>query len=114
MKTVFHQAISHQLKTLLPAATVSIFIAITANTAIAEQVRIPIGEQSDVANVAKPAHGRTKAQVVSDFGEPSSKRGPVGDPAIYFWEYDAFTVYFEDDRVIHAVSKYKSKTAMKK
>lgn len=90
-------------------------IAVLAcGTTFAEQVRIPIGEQSDAVGIKKPTHGATKADVERQFGSPESRRGPVGDPAIYFWEYSDFTVYFESDRVIHSVSKVKSKTALKK
>jgi len=80
----------------------------------AEQVRIPIGQQSDASGVNKPAHGSTKADVERQFGSPESRRGPVGNPPIYFWEYASFTVYFESNRVIHSVSKIKSRTAVRK
>jgi len=54
----------------------------------AEQVRIPIGQQSDASGVNKPAHGSTKADVERQFGE--------------------------SNRVIHSVSKIKSRTAVRK
>lgn len=75
---------------------------------LAEQVRIPVGEQSDASSIQKPAHGISKAQVEHRFGAPQSRHGPVGNPPITFWEYENFTVYFEHDRVIHSVSKLKS------
>lgn len=56
----------------------------------------------------KPRRGITKAQVESQFGAPSSRNGPNGDPAIYYWEYSNFTVYFENNHVLHTVSKNKS------
>jgi len=34
-----------------------------------------------------------------------SKKAAVGDPPISRWEYADFTVYFEYDRVVHAVLK---------
>lgn len=80
----------------------------------AEVVRVPVGEQADAGSVVKPERGVSSRNVERDFGEPISRHGPVGDPAIYFWEYDQFTVYFEDNHVIHAVSKLKSKTPVKK
>ena len=49
--------------------------------------------------------GTTQAQVESKYGSPVSKKAPVGDPPISRWEYQDFTVYFEHDRVIHAVLK---------
>jgi hypothetical protein len=47
----------------------------------------------------------TAARVESTFGSPVSKKAAVGDPPISSWEYPTMTVYFEYDRVIHAVVK---------
>lgn len=52
-----------------------------------------------------PASGTTQASVEANFGSPIAKKPPVGDPPISSWEYDSFIVYFEYDRVIHAVKK---------
>ena len=54
---------------------------------------------------SRPMRGITQAQVESKYGSPVSKRVPVGDPPISRWEYQNFTVYFEHDRVVHAVLK---------
>lgn len=79
--------------------------------AFAETVNMP-NHQSD--GIAKPKHGTNANAVESKFGSPISKHGPVGDPAIIYWEYDQFTVYFEGEYVIHAVSKLKSGIAVNK
>lgn len=47
----------------------------------------------------------TQASVESKFGAPNSKVAAVGEPPISRWEYQNFVVYFEYDRVIHAVLK---------
>lgn len=52
-----------------------------------------------------PTRGMTMEFVESNFGGPSSKRAPVGDPPITRWEYQTFIVYFEYKRVIHSVAK---------
>ena len=52
---------------------------------------------------SRPVRGTTQAQVESKYGSPVSKKAAVGDPPISRWEYQDFTVYFEYDRVIHAV-----------
>lgn len=83
-------------------------------TSIAEVVRVPLGEQADLGSVVKPARGLSSRAVEAEFGQPVSRHGPVGDPPIYYWEYETFTVYFEDSYVIHAVSKLKSKVPVKK
>ncbi len=53
----------------------------------------------------KPTRGMTQDAVEASFGVPSDTREPVGDPPITRWEYANFVVFFEYDRVIHAVSK---------
>ena len=54
---------------------------------------------------SRPVRGTTQSQVEAKYGSPVSKKAPVGDPPISRWEYPQFTVYFEYDRVIHAVLK---------
>ena len=53
----------------------------------------------------KPSRGMTQARVEADYGQPSSRDAAVGDPPISRWEYADFVVFFEYDRVIHAVTK---------
>ena len=53
----------------------------------------------------KPTRGMTQEAVEASYGAPSEARQPVGDPPITRWEYANFVVFFEYDRVIHAVSK---------
>ena len=52
---------------------------------------------------ARPTRGMTAASVESKFGMPQARVAPVGDPPISRWEYRDFVVFFEYDRVIHAV-----------
>lgn len=58
-----------------------------------------------------PKRGMTKQQVESNYGSPDSKHGPRGTPPIYYWEYAAYTVYFESDYVLHTVVKQPAKAA---
>ncbi|WP_405238937.1 hypothetical protein [Lentisalinibacter orientalis] len=53
----------------------------------------------------RPTRGMTMQKVQSDWGQPKMRRAPVGEPPITRWEYPEFVVYFEHDRVIHAVLK---------
>ena len=57
------------------------------------------------ANDGRPSRGMTQASVESKYGSPSSVKAPVGDPPITRWEYTDFVVFFEYDRVVHAVRK---------
>ena len=54
---------------------------------------------------ARPTRGMTQTSVQSRYGSPVSVRTPVGEPPITRWEYKDFVVFFEHDRVIHAVVK---------
>jgi len=53
----------------------------------------------------RPSRGMTQASVESKYGSPTSVKAPVGEPPITRWEYSEFVVFFEYDRVIHAVVK---------
>lgn len=54
---------------------------------------------------SRPERGMTAARVEQRFGAPDRKVAAVGDPPISRWVYRDFVVYFEYDRVIHAVVK---------
>lgn len=53
--------------------------------------------------IETPRRGEAKSSVKSRFGEPESRRSPVGDPPITRWKYPQFEVVFEHDWVIHSV-----------
>jgi hypothetical protein len=53
----------------------------------------------------KPTRGMTQQSVEANFGAPESARDAVGEPPISRWDYANFVVFFEYDRVIHAVSR---------
>ena len=57
------------------------------------------------ADDGRPTRGMTQASVESKFGAPVAKNAAVGEPPISSWEYQTMVVYFEYDRVIHAVVK---------
>jgi len=54
---------------------------------------------------SRPTRGMTQASVESKYGSPVTVNAPVGDPPITRWEYQDFVVFFEYDKVIHAVVK---------
>ena len=53
--------------------------------------------------VLRPTRGMTMNNVEQKFGQAESSSGPVGDPAITTWTYPTFSVFFEDNIVIHSV-----------
>ncbi|MBM5811579.1 MAG: hypothetical protein FJ191_06390 [Gammaproteobacteria bacterium] len=51
----------------------------------------------------RPQRGITMATVQSRYGQPVTRHPAVGQPPITRWDYPSFAVFFEHDRVIHAV-----------
>ena len=62
-------------------------------------------QSSTFEQAGKPTRGMTQASVEANFGAPMSMGQAVGEPPISRWEYANFVVFFEYDRVIHAVTK---------
>ena len=75
-------------------------------TAQADVVEMP---ESDIAAaVSKPGKGSTMSAVLREFGQPTTKRKPVGggskqQPPITRWDYPGFSVFFENTHVVDAV-----------
>ncbi|HET6656012.1 MAG TPA: hypothetical protein VFH57_07160 [Gammaproteobacteria bacterium] len=58
-------------------------------------------------SVNRPVHGMTMRNVAQIFGTPVKKVPAVGDPPITRWIYADYVVYFENNIVLHTVSKDK-------
>jgi hypothetical protein len=56
------------------------------------------------STIERPAKGATMAKVEARFGAPQTRHPTVGKPPITRWDYAGFSVFFEGDRVIHAVA----------
>jgi len=56
------------------------------------------------SSVQTPKRGSTMTEVEKHFGAPVEKHATVGQPPITRWDYSGFSVFFEQDRVIHAVA----------
>ena len=87
---------------LRTATLIALFLAVFG-TAHAETLKMD-GMSANTGD-SRPTRGMTQNSVQSKFGSPVSVRAPVGDPPITRWVYQDFVVFFEYDRVIHAVSK---------
>jgi hypothetical protein len=81
--------------------TLAALLALTMTAAMADDLQMP---SSDSAAVERPARGLTMDKVEAKFGAPTRRVPAVGEPPITRWEYPGFVVYFERDRVIHAVA----------
>jgi len=95
MRQKTHLRLSASFVSILVAGVISLTIAPSALRA--ENIALPTNSQQ--GSISKPRKGISKNKVQSR---------PNGDPAIYYWEYPEYTVYFEGNIVIHSVSKNKS------
>lgn len=77
----------------------------TAPLVQADRLLIESVEAAEASAEPRPQHGQTMDQVRSRFGDPEREVPAVGNPPISRWEYSGFTVYFEHDRVLRAVSR---------
>ena len=92
------------MKTSLLSALTCLCLFV-ATIGVAEDVKIPVGTQTGSHQIATPTTGLSKAQVKSQYGEAQKENPAKGKPPISSWDYAEFTVYFENDHVIHSVIK---------
>jgi len=78
--------------------------ALWAGVGAAETIVVGDAVQVAPSTVERPARGQTMAAVEAKFGAPQTRHDAVGAPPITRWDYAAFSVYFEKDRVIDAVA----------
>jgi len=102
---------NHFLKTCINTIALTGTVVVSSSL-VADVLDMP--SKNGQAMQERPSRGSTKAQVEQRFGSPTSRHGPTGDPAIYFWEYQSYTVYFENNHVLHTVAKTKSNKVMRK
>ena len=67
-----------------------------------DQLTIP-GHVPSNSKQVMPERGISMDDVLSEFGEPDERFGPVGDPPITEWVYGSFRVYFEYQIVLHTI-----------
>ncbi len=77
-----------------------VLLALAAFTAQAQNLGIP---ESGEAGMQLPQRGLTMDVVEERFGSPTRVLAAVGEPPITRWVYPEFTVYFENEYVIHPV-----------
>lgn len=74
-----------------------------AGAALAETVVVDGKVAVEPSSIARPSRGMRMTGVEKQFGEPATRHPAVGKPPITRWDYPAFSVFFEGDRVIDAV-----------
>lgn len=86
----------------MPILRILLLLALSAATpALAETLSTETGNPA--ARGGNPNRGSTMAAVQGRFGEPTQRHATIGNPPITRWDYPQFSVYFEHDRVLHAV-----------
>ncbi len=80
-------------------------LVVNAGTVLADTLLIDLVEKG--TSVQRPERGSSMEQVLANYGKPEHKSTPVGKPPITRWDYPKFSVYFENDHVIHSVVKRK-------
>ena len=85
-------------------ALVALLCGLVAGGA-AQAETIVIGDQVAVreSSIERPERGITMSAVEARFGAPLKRYPAIGEPPITRWDYPGFSVFFEHDRVIHAV-----------
>jgi hypothetical protein len=89
---------SHRLICFLALATLGASSAIAETLVVDDQVTVR------ESTIDRPARGSTQAAVEAHFGAPQTRHATVGKPPITRWDYAGFSVFFEGNRVIHAVA----------
>jgi hypothetical protein len=74
-----------------------------ASAAFAETIVVNDQVQVRESQIDRPKRGTTMGAVEKQFGAPVTRHPTVGQPPITRWDYNGFAVFFERDRVIHAV-----------
>lgn len=78
--------------------------AAAVSSAVAETLVVDDQVQLRDSSVERPKRGASMSEVESRFGAPTERHATVGQPPITRWDYPGFAVFFEHDRVIHAVA----------
>jgi len=93
----------HRLLVIVPLLIAPVFVAAQDEPDPSE-----IDPSAVVQHLASmPEPGTTMKHVRARLGDPDRIIPPVGDPPITRWVFGQFTVYFENNRVIHSVKHRK-------
>jgi hypothetical protein len=81
------------------------FAVLAASAVHADTLLIDGVDMDRQTSSARPKAGMSMTAVESTYGAPANRRAAIGEPPITRWDYPGFSVYFEHDRVIHAVAR---------
>ena len=91
--------------TLIMASTLAATLLMAPLTH-AQSIKVSVSKQApELQTISRPHNGMDKAQVEQIFGAPQAISNSIGEPPISSWSYQQFTVYFENNTVLHSVLK---------
>ena len=94
---------NYKSRLLSLAAVVLGFVSFSFSQQLAaDTLPIPVAEQGN-QTLPVPKNGLKMQDVEQQYGAPVEKLNPVGEPPITRWIYPEFTVYFENNTVLHSV-----------
>lgn len=87
----------------------AILLFVWASSAVSAQAQQAVEKAafSTTATSFMPVRGLTMNEVIDAYGAPLKRLPAVGTPPIIRWIYPNYTVYFEDQYVIHSVVHHK-------
>lgn len=87
-------------------------LMLTAPAAQGDTLLLDGIEMDRQTSAQRPRPGMSMTQVESSYGAPAQRHAAVGgssveQPPITRWDYPSFSVYFEHERVVHAVARHR-------
>jgi len=82
-------------------------LLITSGPALADVLLVDSIQSAP--QIQTPRDGLTMSQIRQQFGSPKTELPAVGDPPISRWEYDGYSVFFENDLALHSVIHHQVK-----
>ena len=84
-------------------ALVSLLTLLLINSGPALADVLLVDSIQSAPQIQAPRNGLTMSQIRQQFGTPASEIPAVGDPPISRWEYNGYSVFFENDLALHTV-----------
>jgi len=84
-------------------ALVSLLTLLLINSGPALADVLLVDSIQSAPQIQTPRNGLTMSQIRQQFGAPASEIPAVGDPPISRWEYNGYSVFFENDLALHTV-----------
>jgi hypothetical protein len=81
-------------------SVLSLLLVVSAPT-LADVLLVDSIQSAPAVNT--PRNGNSMSDVRAQFGNPVTEIPAVGDPPISRWEYEGFSVFFENDLALHTV-----------